>query len=155
MNPMRILFPALAMAFFAACAGTPESAPVSDATMVSGNAPASGPLDGSRWKLAQASAGPLATLEHARQVTMEFDEGRVFGHGGCNRYSSVYTVAGDRLVIGPAVSTKMYCEGAGNQVEQAFHELLRQPFTLSREEGAMHLTAADGTTLAFERASQE
>ncbi len=153
MNPMRYLFPVLATAFLVACAGTPEPATEPDAA-VSGETPASGPLDGGRWKLAQASAGPLAALERARQVTMEFDEGRVFGYGGCNRYTSTYKVTGERLDIGQVASTLMYCEGEGNQVEQALHELLKQPFVISRETGAMRLTAPDGTQLRFEPAGK-
>lgn len=153
MNPIRYFVPAMAVLALGACAGTQESAVAPEAG-VSADAPASGPLDGSRWKLAEASAGQLATLERARQVTMEFAEGRVSGYGGCNRYQSGYTVSGHRLDIGQVASTMMYCEGEGNQVEQALHELLRKPFVMTREADALRLTAPDGTRLRLEPVSE-
>lgn len=153
MNPMRYLVPALAVLALGACASTQESGSTPEAE-VSAGVSTSGPLDGGRWRLAEASVGPLATLALARQVTMEFDEGRVFGYGGCNRYQSTYTVSGERLDIGQVASTMMYCEGEGNQVEQALHELLKKPFVMTRDASALRLTAPDGTRLRLEPASE-
>lgn len=154
MNPMRCVALALASVTLFGCSGTQEAAVAPDAA-VSGEAVASERLDTGSWTLVEASTGPLATLEHARQVTMAFDEGHVSGYGGCNRYMGSYTVTGERLVIGPVASTKRYCEGEGNQVEQALHALLAQPFVLSREAGALRLTAPDGTWLRLVPEGQE
>ena len=116
---------------------------------------AAGPLDGQFWRLSAVDRGPLAGLAHARTVTLGFGEGRAFGYAGCNRYFSSYTLSGDRLDLGPAGSTMMYCEGEGSAVERAFLPLLEQPFMLLREGDRMRLTAPDGTRLEFEAAPME
>lgn len=119
------------------------------------DAPASGPLDGGFWTLAGVSRGPLAELAHARTVTLGFGEGRAFGFAGCNRYFAGYTFSGNRLDLGPAGSTMMYCEGEGSAVESAFLPMLEQPFILQREGSHMRLIAPDGTRLEFEAAAME
>ncbi len=132
------------------------SAPVKMATETpAADAPASGPLDGESWVLAGASRGPLAELAHARTVTLGFDEGRAFGFAGCNRYFSGYALSGNRLDLGPAGSTMMYCEGEGNAVERAFLPMLEQPFILQREGSHVRLIAPDGTRLEFAPAPPE
>jgi len=40
-------------------------------------------------------------------------DNKVTGHGGCNRYSGEYTLEGDKLTLGRMLSTKMFCEGGG------------------------------------------
>lgn len=49
------------------------------------------------------------------------DSGRVTGSGGCNRISGPFTRDGDRLQLGPIVSTRMACaDGRLNQQEVEF-----------------------------------
>jgi heat shock protein HslJ len=146
------------MALALALAGC-SAAPVSDgADAASHEVPKGiepGPLDGQFWRLSAVDRGPLAGLAHARTVTLGFGEGRAFGYAGCNRYFSSYTLSGDRLDLGPAGSTMMYCEGEGSAVERAFLPLLEQPLMLLREGERMRLVAPDGTRLEFEAAPME
>lgn len=53
--------------------------------------------------------GPLGA--GGRPATIRFDPatGRAEGFAGCNRYSAAYTLTGDSLAFGPAISTKMAC----------------------------------------------
>jgi heat shock protein HslJ len=44
---------------------------------------------------------------------------RATGFAGCNRFSASYTLAGDSLGFGPAVSTKMACV-EGDDLEREF-----------------------------------
>lgn len=47
----------------------------------------------------------------ASEATLRFDERRVSGSDGCNRYGSAYTVSGDSLIISDQMmSTMMACE---------------------------------------------
>jgi heat shock protein HslJ len=45
-------------------------------------------------------------------------EGRVSGTAGCNQFSATYTVTGNQLVIGPPVSTMMYCSVPAGVMDQ-------------------------------------
>ena len=49
--------------------------------------------------------------------------GRAAGFAGCNRYSAGYTLAGDSLTFGPAVSTKMACAD-GDELERGYLAML-------------------------------
>lgn len=143
MNFIRSITVAFAIAGLVACATT--------TTMSGTNDMAGKSLEGTSWRLVAADSGPLATLEAAQAVTMGFAEGRVFGHAGCNRYFSTYTIKDDQLVLAPAGSTMMYCEGEGSAVEQAFLPMLEQPLTLVQGQNVMQLQTTDGNTLRFEQ----
>ena len=55
------------------------------------------------------------------QTTIEFDaEGRVFGSGGCNRFTGTYTYDGGMLGFGPLAGTKMMCPEAVMDQEDRF-----------------------------------
>lgn len=107
-------------------------------------------LEGSRWQLASATQGPLAELDVARRVTMAFDASQVSGSNGCNRYVSGYRLEGSKLELAAVATTKMFCAGDGNIVEQAFLDVLGAPMTLTRQDGALLLQAHDGNVLRFE-----
>lgn len=141
MSLIRNVGAALAIAALAACSTTTT---VSETSNTAGAS-----LEGTSWRLDAVDSGPLSSLEGARTVTMGFAEGRVFGHAGCNRYFSTYTVKGDQLVLAPAGTTMMYCEGEGSTVEQAFLPMLTEPLTLVWSRDTMQLQAADGNTLRF------
>lgn len=144
MNLFRSIGTTLALAALAACSTTTVSE-TAGANQTS--------LEGTNWRLVAADSGPLASLEGARKVTMGFAEGRVFGHAGCNRYFGTYTADDGQLALAHVGATKMYCEGEGSLVEQAFLPLLQNPLTLQRG-AVLQLQAADGTTLHFEPAPQ-
>lgn len=55
------------------------------------------------------------------QTTIEFDgEGRVFGSGGCNRFTGTYTFEDGVLAFGPLAATKMMCPEAVMDQEDRF-----------------------------------
>lgn len=44
-------------------------------------------------------------------------DGKINGHGGCNRYGGSYTLdANGKLTLGQMISTKMFCEGVAEDV---------------------------------------
>lgn len=83
-------------------------------------------------------------------VTILFDEDRMAGRGGCNRYSGAVeleavTPATGALTLGPVISTRMACMGRGDEVETAFHAaLLEVNAYLVEADGTLSLT--DGET---------
>jgi heat shock protein HslJ len=66
---------------------------------------ATGDLAGSRW-LAVEVAGQPALEEFRPSAAFEGD-GRVYGSTGINRFNATYSLVGDELVFGQAVTTLM------------------------------------------------
>ncbi len=58
-------------------------------------------------------------------ATLRFDQGRVSGSDGCNRYGSEYTANGDNLVISDKMmSTMMACENDRMKSADLFRQSL-------------------------------
>lgn len=63
------------------------------------------------WTLATIDGGVVADLFNSEKLpTIEFKEGRLGGHGGCNRYNGQYTLDGNVVKVGPLMSTRMACD---------------------------------------------
>jgi heat shock protein HslJ len=96
----------------------------------SGMAPEQG-LEGRDWYLAGDGEVPPGV-----QVTVRFENGRLSGSAGCNRYFAGYSrEANGRLRIEMPAATRKYCEGPAMVVERRFLAVLPQVqgFVLSGE----------------------
>jgi len=69
---------------------------------------------------------------------LQFEQGRLSGQAGCNRFSGPFGVSGDRLSAGPLIATRMACEEPRMRHERAVMSVL---------EGSPSISYADGTTL--------
>ena len=68
--------------------------------------------------------GGLGVLNEV-QTTIEFEaEGRIFGSGGCNRFTGSYTFEDGQLGFSPLAGTKMMCPEPVMIQEDAFHRAL-------------------------------
>ena len=111
-----------------ACTGNrPAEAPPADRPAppdLSAAARAAG-LTGREWQLIAFGDRPAPLGAGGRAATMQFDlaDGRAGGFAGCNRYSASYVLKGGTLTFGPAVSTKMACDG-GMELETSFLSVL-------------------------------
>ena len=61
--------------------------------------------------------------------------GRVSGKSGCNSYGAGYTLSGEGVSFGDAVSTEMACEPDLMEQEQAFLDALRHVTAISFDPG--------------------
>lgn len=64
------------------------------------------------WRLVELNGKPIDTTgNHEREAHIVFKalNNRVFGSGGCNRFSGSYELQGDQLNISQLISTKMAC----------------------------------------------
>ncbi|MBC9251761.1 META domain-containing protein [Pseudomonas alcaligenes] len=52
------------------------------------------------------------------------DDGRAYGNAGCNHWFASYTLTDDKLVFGPAGSTRKMCAPALMEQEQRFLQAL-------------------------------
>lgn len=125
--------------------GTQAALPESDA----GGQPAvsasgADPLHGTAWALRtiDGAAPPADTA-----ASIEFQEGRVAGSTGCNRYSSSYELGDSGLSIGLAALTMMACPPPQTELEQQFTSALARVggYRLTDEE--LVLVDADGAPI--------
>jgi len=107
-------------------------------------------LSGGQWQLISIDGQPAAVNS---LITLTFDnEGSLFGSSGCNSYSATYTVEGDRISIGPIISTLMMCTNAATaEQERAYIGALQNAVTWTVVDGQLLLMTRDGVELNFAR----
>ncbi|QZH75133.1 MAG: META domain-containing protein [Erythrobacter sp.] len=71
----------------------------------------------------QWSIRSIDGIAAADGAQLSFADGRVSATAGCNRLAGDYRIEGDRVISGPLVATRMYCEGRMEQ-ERALSALL-------------------------------
>jgi heat shock protein HslJ len=107
-------------------------------------------LENREWALVALGevAAPLGA--GGRPATIRFDPttGRAAGFAGCNRYSAGYTVAGDSLAFGPAISTKMACAD-GDELERGYLAMLPAIRSHALSDSTLTLNGSDGPLARF------
>lgn len=95
-----------------------------------------------RWELAHWGNRAIPYANEGQPVVLAFQEGRVSGHAGCNRYSAAISFgpnAGE-LTVSHGITTRMACEPHRMEFEAAFIKA----FEASRR------YRLDGESLSFE-----
>lgn len=113
-------------------------------------------LEGATWRLTQVvhADGQLHAVPDSVEATAIFASGSVSGSGGCNRYTTSYTVADGKLTIGMAASTMMACPEPQTAVEQPFMAALAATRAYQIEDGQLSLLDAGGQKIATFKAWQ-
>jgi heat shock protein HslJ len=112
--------------------------------------PAPEPLAGTNWTLDSFyTADAVSSVTAGTAITAFFDEnGRLSGSAGCNHYFASYNVTGISMSIGPAGSTKMYCNGSGvMQQETTYLASLSRAAAFTITGDRLSLADANGATL--------
>ena len=113
--------------------------------MTNGTALACG-LAGSEWTPEQI--GEIASLDGG-DIFVRFEaDGRLSGHGGCNRFFGSYEITDDRINIGPLGATRMACPGPVMDLEMAFLSALETASGFARDRTRLVLTDPQGNTSA-------
>jgi heat shock protein HslJ len=76
-----------------------------------------------------------------------FDDGRVGGSNGCNRYGAPYTLDGENLEIGQLVTTQMACGPPGDAVEREYTAALGRVAAWRVDGSELVLLDGDGEEL--------
>ena len=78
-------------------------------------------ITGKEWRVVALGdqIAPVGAGGHPLTMNFDYASGRVSGFAGCNQYNAPYVLAGDSLIFGPAVSTKMFCLET-DSLERAF-----------------------------------
>lgn len=107
-------------------------------------------LEGPTWQLTAISdgSGALVNVPADVEATALFEEGRVGGSGGCNRYGASYTLDGASLTIVPGPMTLMACPEPQMTVEQQFMAALAATASYRIDGDQLALLNADGQTVA-------
>ena len=97
-------------------------------------------LEGVAWVLASG-----VDVEGWEEVapSATFENGRLAGSTGCNRFTTTYTVDGDTLEIGQVASTRMMCPPPGDAVERAYVAALDRVASWRSENDDLVLLDAD------------
>ncbi len=100
-------------------------------------APAGGAgLAGTQWSIMRIDGAPPVVPEKA---SMRFEQDRLSANVGCNGIGGDYRVEGGRLIAGPLMATRMFCEGPVWQQEEAVNALLSAAPELQRSGATMRL----------------
>lgn len=107
-------------------------------------------LEGALWRLTQVvhADGQLRAVPNSVEATATFASGSVSGSGGCNRYTTSYTVKNGKLTIGMAASTMMACPELQTAVEQPFMAALAATMAYKIEDDQLSLLDAGGQKIA-------
>ena len=107
-------------------------------------------LEGTPWTLTSyvnAEGDALAPIEGTEPTAM-FADGRVSGNASCNSYGAEYTVDGNSMQIGLAISTMMMCQPeAVAAQEQAYLAALATVATFEIAGDTLTLADAAGNTV--------
>jgi len=92
-------------------------------------------LEGTAWVLAGNEA-----------VSLQFEQGRVSGSDGCNRFNGPYLSRGTSLTIGPPLAaTQMACPPPVMQQAARFNQALASTRFFRRDGANLRLLGADGS----------
>lgn len=136
----------LALATMTGCASTggPGAAPAS--AVPTGGAALAGP----EWSVFEINgAGIVADSK----PTINFEEGRVFGAGSCNRFMGGYTLSADglKLEMSQMASTMMACPEPLMRQEGAYLKTLGAVTGYAVADGVLTLKTPDGQTIRAKR----
>jgi len=122
------------------------AAPAPSATKPAAPAVAPDPKVLGAWRIEQARSAPLTDKRAAR---LDFGaDGRLTGHASCNSLSASYTLAGDKLKIGPIATTRKACGDAlMEQEDRVLTALERAARATVPPHGFLTLQDAEGAVL--------
>lgn len=99
-----------------------------------------------RWVIEQARSAPIVDKRRARLVLGR--DGRLSGHDSCNAMSASFTLDGERIRIGPVVTTRMACPELLLEQEDRILTALELAATAKvRADGLLEIRDAQGRGL--------
>lgn len=110
-------------------------------------------LEGVVWHVTGFNNGRQAVVSPlvGTTLTVEFRDGAVGGHAGCNTFRARYTREGNRLRVGAATATRKHCAGAGvMEQERQFLAAIESATTWAIDErGMLDVHRDDGERVLF------
>ena len=77
-------------------------------------------LEKTQWRTSGINNGKggVVSSTATQLATARFEEGKISGNAGCNNFSASYTISGENLTIGPAMTTRKLCAEPADIMEQ-------------------------------------
>lgn len=100
------------------------------------------------WGIAAIDGEEIAPAEN---YGLQFDQSRLSGQAGCNRFSGPYAEARGTLTTGPIMSTRMACPEPRMTHERKLLRLLGGPVRFSYPDGDTMLLAGSGVAARLRR----
>jgi heat shock protein HslJ len=107
-------------------------------------------IEGVSWRLAKLSKLSDAELDQSPRAIVRFENARLRGFSGCNRFTGSYSIVGDRVMVGRQTHTVNKCAQAALDVEDLMKLAFKVPVRYRIEEGRLTLTSENGTVMTFE-----
>lgn len=110
------------------------------------------------WHLERLAdkAGNLEGLPPNSAISLDLEQGKVSGSGGCNRYFGNYRLQGEQIRIESIGSTMMACDERIMELEQHFFERLTQTVSFRIEAGQLlFLDAHNKPLLVFSKTEKQ
>ena len=103
-------------------------------------------LAGVEWKVTSFNNGRHAVVGVLGEssVTMSFEDGKVAGSAGCNRFHGTYSTEGNTLKLGPLATTRRACEEPLMTQEREFLAALASAISWSIDGNVLDMHRADG-----------
>ena len=103
---------------------------------------------GQVWQVNSVNNGreAVVSVDPQSALTLLFGPDDVSGNSGCNQFRGPYTRVGDRITLGPLVSTRKACAPDIMQQEAQYLAALEASTTLSQHGNQLWLADADGAT---------
>lgn len=95
-------------------------------------------LAGTNWTILRVDGAEPVVPEKA---SLKFEDERLSANVGCNGIGGDYRVDGVRLIAGPLMATRMFCEGPVWQQEEAVNALLSAAPEIERRGRTMRLVS--------------
>jgi heat shock protein HslJ len=111
-------------------------------------------FEGIAWEVTGFNNGRQAVVSPlvGTTLTVSFQDGSVAGHAGCNSFRATYTREGNRLVVGPAATTRRNCDGEGvMEQERQFLDALASATTWAIDRDMLDLHRADDERVLLAR----
>ncbi|WP_338445337.1 META domain-containing protein [Pelagerythrobacter marensis] len=96
-------------------------------------------LTQSEWRFVSIDGDAPVVPDRA---TLTFRDDRLSANVGCNTIAGDWRVEQERLIAGPLAGTRMFCEGAVWEQEQAISALLVAAPTIEWRDGALVLQSS-------------
>ena len=97
-------------------------------------------LNGSRWKIVSIDGRAVS----GDTYFLDFQEGRLTGQAGCNRFSGSYSEIRPNLRLGPMITTRMACPGPAMANEGRALSILSGQVSIAFPSGDVLLIAGRG-----------
>jgi heat shock protein HslJ len=123
---------------------------ISQARITPARAQAPTTIEGVSWRLAKLSKLDDAELDQSPRAIVRFDNARLRGFSGCNRFTGSYTLAGDRVDVGHQTHTVNKCAQPAADVEDLMKLAFKAPVRFKVQEGRLTLHSENGIVMTFE-----